>query len=298
LQAPNVIIRGLPVVPVVVFVMLFFSFFRLKPYCVGVVLGVAMLGGLNAVVANEVAAPSSKTTSEALPPPGALMTQQPGAMVPDEGWEILSEPGKTDSQAPVTDVPSKPQEPAEIDSESLRAIVNRRRLALPLKDAHIVITKANRRLQLYSGDTLIKTYGVALGDSPSGHKQRQGDNRTPEGHFYICTRNAKNSAFHIFLGLSYPGVPDAKRAVNSKQITWREYQLINQRLASRGRPLWETKLGGWVGIHGGSDAAFAKKMRSQRGKNDWTAGCIALTNREIAEIHAATVLGTPVEIKP
>ncbi len=279
--------------------MLFFSFSRLKPYCVGIALGVAMLGGLKAVVANEAASvPSSQTTSEALPPPGALMTEQPGAMVPDEGWEILAEPGKTDSQAPTTDVPPTPQQPGVADNESLRAIVTRRQLALPLKNANIVISKANRRLELYSGETLIKTYRVALGDNPAGHKQRQGDNRTPEGHFYICTRNAKDSAFHIFLGLSYPGVPDAKRAVNSKQITWREYQLINQRLASRGRPLWETKLGGWVGIHGGSDASYAQKMRSQRGKNDWTAGCIALTNREIAEIHAATVLGTPVEIKP
>ena len=169
---------------------------------------------------------------------------------------------------------------------------------MPLKDANIVIDKSQRRLELYSGDTLIKTYRVALGDNPVGHKQRQGDSRTPEGHFYICTRNAKDSAFHIFLGLSYPGVPDAKRAVDSKQITWREYQIINQRLASRGRPPWETNLGGWVGIHGGSDDAFARNRRSQRGKNDWTAGCIALTNREIAEIHAATVLGTPVEIKP
>ncbi len=287
------------VVPVVVFVMLFFSLSRLKPYCVGIALGVAMLGGLKVVVANEVPpSPSEKTPAEALPAPGALMTEQPGAMIPDAGWEILPEPRKTDSQAPAPDAPSDPQQPAQVDNESLRSIVTRRKLALPLKEANIIIRKADRRLELYSGQTLIKTYRVALGDNPAGHKQRQGDSRTPEGHFYICTRNAKNSAFHIFLGLSYPGVPDAKRAVDSKQITWREYQIINQRLASRGRPPWETKLGGWVGIHGGSDASFAKKMRNQRGKNDWTAGCVALTNQEIAEIHAATVLGTPVEIKP
>lgn len=279
--------------------MQFIPLSRLQSYCVGVALGVAMLGGLKVVVANEAPpAPPVNTPTEALPAPGALVSEHPGAMVPDAGWEILNEPRKTDSQPSSPATPQKSQAPVPINSESLRAIITRRNLALPLKDAHIVIHKAERRLELYSGNTLIKTYRVALGDNPTGHKQRQGDSRTPEGHFYICTRNAKDSAFHIFLGLSYPGVPDAKRAVNSKQISWREYQLINQRLASRGRPLWETRLGGWVGIHGGSDAAFAQKKRNERGKNDWTAGCIALTNREIAEIHAATVLGTPVEIKP
>ena len=291
---PPLCFRGaILLAPAVLFVMLFLSFSRLKPYFIGAALGVAMLDGLNAVVANE----ASPATSEKTPPQVAPAN---GALAPDDGWEILAEPQKTESEttSPASPEPSPASENAVVTDETLRAIITRRNLALPLKNAHVVIYKGQRRLELYSGDTLIKAYRVALGDNPVGHKQRQGDSRTPEGHFYICTRNAKNSAFHIFLGLSYPGVPDAKRAVNSKQITWREYQIINQRLASRGRPPWETNLGGWVGIHGGSDAAFARKKRNERGKNDWTAGCIALTNQEIAEIHAATVLGTPVEIKP
>lgn len=180
----------------------------------------------------------------------------------------------------------------------LREIVKARGLALPLAEASIVIDKSERRLDLLSRGVLVKSYRVALGRNPVGAKTAQGDSRTPEGHFYICTRNAKTSAFHIFLGLSYPGLPDAKRAVNNKKITWRDYQIINRRLASRGRPPWETKLGGWIGIHGGTDAPYAQKQMRQRGGKDWTAGCIALTNREIEEIHAATQMGTPVEIKP
>jgi lipoprotein-anchoring transpeptidase ErfK/SrfK len=86
--------------------------------------------------------------------------------------------------------------------------------------------------------------------------------------------------------------------VNNKAITWREYQAIRQRLASRSAPLWRTRLGGWVGIHGGSDASFAQREARKRGSSDWTAGCIALTNAEIREIYAATKMGTPVLVKP
>ena len=181
---------------------------------------------------------------------------------------------------------------------TLREITKRTNTALPLPHARIVIYKKRRLLELFNGSTLIKTYSVALGNRPGGHKQNRGDGRTPEGQFYICTRNAKDSAFHIFLGLSYPALPDATRAVNQKIISWRDYQIIRQRLASRGAPLWQTRLGGWVGIHGGSDGAFAARKKRERRSSDWTAGCIALANAEIAELHAATKMGTPVLILP
>jgi lipoprotein-anchoring transpeptidase ErfK/SrfK len=235
------------------------------------------------------------TEGENISPAAGSTPAAPGALVPDDGWEILDAPRQipASNSKPEISTASQP-----IPDESLRAIVTRLNLALPLAQGRIVIDKSERRLDLYNGSTLIKSYRVALGKNPFGHKMREGDGRTPEGDFYICTRNAKNSAFHIFLGLSYPALPDAKRAANSNQITWREYQLIHQRLASRGRPPWETNLGGWVGIHGGTDANFAQKKMQQRGTRDWTAGCIALTNREIEELHAATRLGTPVHVQP
>ncbi len=183
-------------------------------------------------------------------------------------------------------------------NESLRAALTRMNLPLPLPNARIIISKAQRTLELFSGEVLVKTYRVALGPNPDGHKQNQGDGRTPEGQFYICTRNAKSSDFHIFLGLSYPALPDATRAVNEKIITWRDYQIIRQRLASRGAPLWETRLGGWVGIHGGSDGTFAARKKRERSTNDWTAGCVALTDKEISELYAATTMGTSVLIRP
>lgn len=199
-------------------------------------------------------------------------------------------PKPTAAPAPATSV--------ALNNEPLREAARRLKLPLPLPQAHIIVWKATRRLELWSGTRLVKTYRVALGGNPQGHKQKQGDGRTPEGQFYICTRNASTSSFHIFLGLSYPALPDAQRGVQGKAISWREYQLIRARLASRGAPLWGTRLGGWVGIHGGSDAAFARKRAQERGTPDWTAGCIALTNAQIEELFAATKLGTPVLVRP
>lgn len=182
--------------------------------------------------------------------------------------------------------------------ESLASLAKRLKLPLPLPNARIVVTKAGRRLDLYSGPALVKSYKVALGGNPVGAKQRQGDSRTPEGQFYICTRNARNSAFHIFLGLSYPALPDATRGFYDKAIDGHQFNAIRGRLASRGAPLWGTRLGGWVGIHGGTDAPYAQRRIKNTGSPDWTAGCIALTNKEIDELHAATCLGTPVLVKP
>ena len=218
---------------------------------------------------------------------------------------LFCDAGFADSSA-ATDAPPPADSTETVVPEStfvhenvpLRYIVDRIKLALPLREARIVITKHLRKLDLYSGDSIVKSYHVALGENPDGNKMQRGDGRTPEGQFYICTRNGKDSAFHIFLGLSYPAIPDAKRAIEEKQITWNQYHSIRGQLTSRGAPLWNTPLGGWIGIHGGSDDAFAAKMRKKRDSADWTAGCVALTNKEIEEIAAATQMGTPVTIVP
>lgn len=207
-------------------------------------------------------------------------------------------PVASKSPAPAAKI-VKPAARAAIKTEpNIWQIAKDRKLALPLSQGRIIVWKSQRRLELWNGDALVKSFPVALGSQPLGHKQKQGDGKTPEGEFFICTRNATSSAFHVFLGLSYPALPDAKRAVNNKSITWQEYRVIQQRLASRSAPLWRTRLGGWVGIHGGSGGKFAARKSKERGAKDWTAGCIALTDRQIEEIYAATRLGTPVSVRP
>lgn len=260
---------------------------------------------------NATVGPTNNPVSELPPPPAAITTvtqkslpsviaktvktMPPKAVVLQVATPPVSEPRSPQDTVTQSDTTTQPIAGA---GESLRAAAKRLNLAMPLPQGRIVVTKSQRRLDVYNGEVLLKSYHVALGSNPVGHKKQQGDGRTPEGQFYICTRNSKTSAFHIFLGLSYPALPDATRAVKSKAISPREFQIIRQRLASRSAPLWETRLGGWVGIHGGTDASFAKRTMKARKSRDWTAGCVALTNKEIEDLHAATRIGTPVLVQP
>jgi hypothetical protein len=214
-------------------------------------------------------------------------------------WQEFAQQLQASSDfSPVLPTEQPPVATRPVRSEPLRSAARRLKLPLPLPNANIVVLKAQRRLELRSGNKVVKSYRVALGANPQGHKQAQGDNRTPEGRYFICTRNNKTSDFHIFLGLSYPALPDADRGLNQQKLTPREYQVIRQRLASRSAPLWRTQLGGWIGIHGGTGQKFANQKIRERKSSDWTAGCVALTNTEIEEIYAATKMGTPVFVRP
>lgn len=244
-------------------------------------------------------APLSQAQPSAIHNPPAVAESQEGKapleeMPPSEAEAVEAEP----SQAEPAESASDNAPRLAPDAEPLSSIARRMSKPLPLRNGHIVVLKSQRTLQLFDGATLMKSYAIALGPSPSGHKQKRGDGRTPEGEFFVCTRNAKTSAFHIFLGLSYPALPDAWRGAQAKLITPREAQMIRSRLASRSAPPWNTKLGGWVGIHGGSDAAFASGVRSKRRSLDWTAGCIAVSNTQIEEISAALNVGARVSIRP
>ena len=134
----------------------------------------------------------------------------------------------------------------------------------------IVIEKAARRMTLWQGDRMLREYRVALGFAPDGDKVRQGDGRTPEGLFHIDRKN-NGSAYYLSLGLDYPRPEDRQRAA-----------------AAGYDP------GGDIFIHGQPNALPDGAML----RGDWTAGCVALTNTEVAEVFAAVPIGTPVEIRP
>lgn len=153
------------------------------------------------------------------------------------------------------------------------------------EDLYIKVYKSKRALELYSGQKLLGRYKIALGSCPVGHKQKEGDCKTPEGHYYICTRNEK-SKFTRFLGISYPSENDAKRGLEQNIITEAEYKKIAQEISLKRRPPWDTALGGAVGIHGGGNAT------------DWTLGCIALSDEDIMILWQLVPLKTDVEILP
>ena len=140
-------------------------------------------------------------------------------------------------------------------------------------------------MELFDGDQLIRHYKIVLGFSPKGDKETEGDGRTPEGEFFVFTKNPK-SKFHLSLGLSYPSREDAERGLKEGLISQDEYAEIVAAIAEERMPLQKTKLGGEIYIHGGGTAS------------DWTEGCVALDNDEMAELFEAIPVGTKVTIIP
>lgn len=176
-----------------------------------------------------------------------------------------------------------------------RALVRR---SVPLREAcrlagttfppgslRLHVYKRERRLAVYSGSRLLKELPIGLGGMPEGDKRRQGDRRTPEGTFYVCTRLAQ-CRFHRFAGLSYPATDDARRGREAGQISAAQAREIEAAMRMHRQPPWDTALGGAVGIHGGGAGA------------DWTLGCIALDNPDIEALFPLLALGTPITIEP
>ena len=131
----------------------------------------------------------------------------------------------------------------------------------------IEVQKSHRKMFLMHGAEVLKAYDIQLGFTAAGPKQFEGDGKTPEGRYYINRRNP-NSAFYLSIGISYPNARDRAFA------------------AARGK-----SPGGDIFIHGWGD--------KRRGRSrDWTAGCIAVKNREMRTIYAMVQNGTPIDIFP
>ncbi|MBM1220699.1 L,D-transpeptidase family protein [Ponticoccus sp. SC2-23] len=130
----------------------------------------------------------------------------------------------------------------------------------------IVVYKGRRKLHLMHEAEILKTYDFELGFAPVGHKQIEGDGKTPEGLYYIDRKNP-NSSFHLSVGISYPNAEDRARA------------------AAIGH-----SPGGDIFIHG--------TPRAFRGDRDWTWGCLAVSNSEIEVIYSMVRVGTPIWLYP
>lgn len=136
----------------------------------------------------------------------------------------------------------------------------------------VLIEKKERRLTLMSKGEVLKIYKIALGGNPEGPKERQGDNKTPEGTYFIDARN-RDSDFHLSLHISYP----------------------NERDKSRAKELGVSP-GGDIMIHGIKNGF--SWVGDAHTEADWTKGCIAVTDEEIEEIEKLVPNGTLVEIRP
>lgn len=142
----------------------------------------------------------------------------------------------------------------------------------PHQADRIVVHKAKREMLLMRNGKVIRKYWVSLGFGPVGHKKQEGDGKTPEGVYTIDKRKAR-SQFYKALHINYPNEKDKAQA------------------KARG-----VSAGGELYIHGlGRTVAW---MGAAHVLTDWTAGCIALTNREMDEVWTLVPDGTPIDIRP
>jgi len=152
-------------------------------------------------------------------------------------------------------------------------------LALPARASHrfemadsVLVHKAGRRLELIRGDEVLRSFRIALGLSPVGHKQREGDFRTPEGRYLLVERNPR-SEFFLSIRISYPDERDQRAA-----------------RAAGYAP------GGAIMIHGLPNEPTRSPEYYRR--TDWTNGCIAVSNADMVDIWLMTTRNTPITILP
>ena len=137
----------------------------------------------------------------------------------------------------------------------------------------LVVQKSQRRLLVFSRGRLVKSYPVSLGHHPIGKKEREGDGKTPEGFYAIDFRKERSSCCYRSFHISYPNATDQARA------------------AALG-----VSPGGSIMIHGLSWPFFwAGRLHRWY---DWTDGCVAVTNQEMAELWRIVPVGTPVDLQP
>ena len=137
---------------------------------------------------------------------------------------------------------------------------------------NLIVYKSERKMEAYSNGKIIKTYTISLGKQPIGTKEFEGDNKTPEGIYYINDKNP-NSVCYKNLGISYPNEEDRAVAKKLGKPTGGDIK-IHGMLNSKG---WVGKFHRWV---------------------DWTNGCVAVTNSEMEELYNFVPIGTKIEIKP
>lgn len=155
------------------------------------------------------------------------------------------------------------------------------------------IHKSKRVLLVKQGTRIARRYVAATGRGGLGDKRIRGDNKTPEGVYYITGFN-EDSAFDMFFRLNYPNAKDGYFGLKRDLIDRDDFSRILDAQRQDRLPPQDTPLGGAIGIHGIGEENH-DRLHVQRWQN-WTQGCIALTNREIRELRRFVDVGTRVVI--
>lgn len=134
------------------------------------------------------------------------------------------------------------------------------------------VLKKDHKLQLLAEGSVVHEFPIALGKNPKGHKEKEGDGRTPEG-VYTLDLKKRDSSFYRAIRISYPNEADVA-AAREKGVS----------------------PGGQIMIHGQRNGYGWLAPLVQR--KDWTQGCVALTNGDMEKVWKLVKEGTPIEIHP
>ncbi len=159
---------------------------------------------------------------------------------------------------------------AAVHADSLGGLAGPAGMLQPVD--RVIVHKGKRVMEMYREGAVVASYKVSLGLVPTGQKQREGDYRTPEGRYRLTRRNAQ-SDFFLAVQVSYPEPAD---------------------IALARRNGWAP--GGAIMVHGLPNVL--KYSRERYLSNDWTDGCIALSNEDMLDFWLLTGQGTPIEIRP
>jgi hypothetical protein len=169
---------------------------------------------------------------------------------------------------------------------------------LSLYDTLLIASKTDYRMKLYAKGILLKTYHIALGQEPFGPKQRQGDNKTPEGVYKIIqkSRGPFYGDYSQYLGvawmrLNYPNNADAINGFKKGLITEAQKNAIIKANNEGKEPPKNTTLGGGIGIHGW----YGSWPGDDRQNLTW--GCISMQNKDLDDIYGRVPLGTTIIIR-
>ncbi len=141
----------------------------------------------------------------------------------------------------------------------------------PIAD-EVIIDKSDRELHLMSDGEIFRTFKIALGIRPDGDKKKEGDFKTPEGRYRLDVRNP-NSDYFLSIHVSYPDALDRREASQEGLDP-----------------------GGSIMIHGQPN--LPSRSETYYRTQDWTNGCIAVSNSDMIDIWLMTGENTPIEIRP
>jgi len=156
----------------------------------------------------------------------------------------------------------------------------------------ILIDTETKQLSIKRKDNTVRVFnGIAIGRGGAAQLRVRDDGKTPLGEFEIAWI-AEESQFHMFFGLNYPNLERVQKAYDHGEINRITYYRIKDAITSGQVPPQNTKLGGYLGIHGLGNRDLKTHQRY-----NWTLGCVALTNREIEELALWLKIGTRVIIR-